>query len=229
MTLGSPHGDIPNTNFNLNATQVAQGNLANGGERMSTVLQDQEQKAEKTNGKQELSNPSEDYLYIDVRTPQEFEGVHISGSRNIPLPDLHTYVDELKTLSQAHSIMLVCRTQNRVKIAYEYLTNNGLTNCEILEGGITAWVDQGKPVIKGQQRISLEGQVRAIAGGLILIGIGLGFTVHSGFFLLPAIVGAGLIHAGLTDSCLMGMLLSKLPLNRIGNSQSASGKKGDLL
>ena len=195
---------------------------------MSTVLLDQEQKSGKTNGKQELLNPSEDFLYIDVRTPQEFEGVHIAGARNIPLPDLHTYMDELKIISQERSIMLVCRTQNRVKIAYEYLTNNGLTNCEILEGGITAWVDQGKPVIKGQQRISLEGQVRAIAGGLILIGVALGFTVHSGFFFLPAIIGAGLLHAGLTDSCLMGMLLSKLPMNRIGNSQSAIGKKGDL-
>ena len=196
---------------------------------MSTVLLEQEQKSGKTNGKQELSNPREDFLYIDVRTPKEFEGVHISGARNIPLPDLHTYVDELKTLSQERPIMLVCRTQNRVKIAYEYLTNNGLTNCEILDGGITAWVDQGKPVVKGQQRISLEGQVRAIAGGLILIGVALGFTIHSGFFFLPAIVGAGLLHAGLTDSCLMGMLLSKIPLNRIRNSKSADGKKGDPL
>ena len=196
---------------------------------MRTVLLDQEQKSGKTNGKQELSNPRKDFLYIDVRTPQEFEGVHIAGARNIPLPDLHTYMDELKIISQERSIMLVCRTQNRVKIAYEYLTNNGLTNCEILEGGITAWVDEGKPVIKGQQRISLEGQVRAIAGGLILIGVGLGFTVHSGFFLLPAIVGAGLLHAGLTDSCLMGMLLSRLPINRIGNSRSVSGQKGDSL
>jgi len=196
---------------------------------MSTVLLDQEQKSGKTNGKEALLDPREDFLYIDVRTPQEFEGVHISGARNIPLPDLHTYVDELKTLSQERPIMLVCRTQNRVKIAYEYLTNNGLTNCEILEGGITTWVDQGKPVVKGQQRISLEGQVRAIAGGLILIGIALGFTVHSGFFLLPAIVGAGLLHAGLTDSCLMGMLLSRLPMNRLGGSHSESGKKGGSL
>ena len=196
---------------------------------MRTVLLDQEQKSGKTNGKQELSNPRKDFLYIDVRTPQEFEGVHISGARNIPLPDLHTYVDELKTLSHQRPIILVCRTQNRVKIAYEYLTNNGLTNCEILEGGITTWVDQGKPVVRGQQRISLEGQVRAIAGGLILIGLALGFTVHSGFFLLPAIVGAGLLHAGLTDSCLMGMLLSRLPMNRLEGSHSEIVRKGGSL
>jgi len=194
---------------------------------MSTDLLDQEHKAEKTPGGQKFENTSNSPLYIDVRTPQEFESVHIAGARNIPLPDIHKYVDELKTLSQERPIMLVCRTQNRVKIAYEYLTNNGLTNCEILDGGITQWVDKGKPVAKGQQRISLEGQVRGIAGGLILTGVALGFTVHSGFFLLPAIVGAGLLHAGLTDSCLMGMLLSKLPINRIQNSRSPNGKKGD--
>ncbi len=194
---------------------------------MSTTVLDQEHQAEKIPGTEKFDYTSNDAVYIDVRTPQEFESVHISGARNIPLPDLHTYVDELKTLSQKRPIMLVCRTQNRVKIAYEYLTNNGLENCAILEGGITAWVDRGKPIIKGRQGISLEGQVRAIAGGLILLGVALGFTVHSGFFILPAIVGAGLLHAGLTDSCLMGMLLSKLPMSRITNSQSANGKKGD--
>ena len=185
---------------------------------MTTTLLESEIIVEKTNAQGENGKREKDPLYIDVRTPQEFEGVHISDARNIPLPDLHTYIGELKTLSHERHIMLVCRTENRVKIAYEYLTNNGLTNCSILEGGITAWVAQGKPVIKGRQRISLEGQVRAIAGGLILLGVALGFMVHSGFFLLPALVGIGLLHAGLTDSCLMSMLLSKLPINRIGDS-----------
>ena len=182
---------------------------------MNLLAIDQEAKSG-TSQNNQLSPPSlKDPLYIDVRTPQEFEGMHISGARNIPLPDLHRFVTELKTLSREHRIMLICRTQNRVKIAYEYLINQGITNCGILEGGITAWVNQGKPVVRGKQRISLEGQVRAIAGVLILAGVGLGLTVHTGFLLLPTLVGVGLIHAGLTDSCLMGMLLSKLPYNRI--------------
>ncbi len=98
-------------------------------------------------------------------------------------------------------------------------SNNGVTNCGILEGGITEWVAQGKPVIKCQHRISLEGQVRAIAGSLIILGVVLGVTLSAWFLLLPTLVGIGLLHAGLTDSCLMSMLLSKLPLNRIGNSR----------
>jgi len=193
---------------------------------MSTTLLDQQHTIEKISGDQKFERTSNNSVYIDVRTPQEFESVHIVGARNIPLPDLHNYVDELKSLSQELPIRLVCRTQNRAKIAYEYLTNNGLTNCEILDGGITAWVAQGKPVVQGKQGISLEGQVRAIAGGLILLGVVLGFLLHSGFFLLPALVGAGLLHAGLTDSCLMGMLLSKLPMNRIGKSLPSIEKKG---
>ncbi len=185
---------------------------------MSTILFDQEQHSEKLSDQQGLPTPHNAPLYIDVRTPQEFETVHISGARNIPLPDLHKYLDELKTLSSERSLTLVCRTQNRVNIAYEYLTNNGITNCDILEGGITNWVAQEKPVIKGQRRISLEGQVRAIAGSLIILGVVLAVTISTWFLLLPTLVGIGLLHAGLTDSCLMGMLLSKLPLNRIRNS-----------
>lgn len=196
---------------------------------MTTRLLDQENLADASvatnKSHRQINNP----LYVDVRTPREFETLHIPDAWNIPLPDLPKFVDQLNSFSEDRSITLVCRTQTRVKIAYEYLTNHGLTNCEILEGGITAWVEQGKPVIKGQQGISLEGQVRAIAGGLTLIGVALGFMVHSGFFLLPAIIGAGLIHAGLTDSCLMGMLLSKLSMNRIGNSQSTREKEGDQL
>jgi len=186
---------------------------------MSTTLLDQERQSEKLSDQRGILTPHNMPLYIDVRTPQEFETVHISGARNVPLPDLHKYVDELKTLSHERTIMLVCRTQNRVKIAYEYLTNNGITNCNILEGGITDWLAQEKPVIKGQHRISLEGQVRAITGSLIILGVVLGVTISAWFLLLPTLVGIGLLHAGLTDSCLMGMLLSKLPMNRIGNSR----------
>ncbi len=154
---------------------------------------------------------------IDVRTPKEFEEVHIPEARNIPLADLHQFLEELKGLSQERPFTLMCRTHNRAKIAHEYLTSHGVNNCQILEGGITGWVKSGKPVIRGRKGISLEGQVRAIAGSLVVLGVGLGIGVNVWFLLLPVLVGVGLIHAGLTDSCLMGMLLSRLPMNRISH------------
>lgn len=167
---------------------------------------------------QTVSPIKQEPLYIDVRTPQEFETAHIPGSKNFPLPDLLSRLDELKRLSQNRPMMLICRTQNRVKQAYDVLTSHGITECTILPGGITEWIKEGKPVIRGQHRLSLEGQVRAIAGGLVLLGVGFSVTVHWGFLLLPTLVGLGLLHAGLTDSCLMGMLLSKLSYNRTGIS-----------
>jgi rhodanese-related sulfurtransferase len=39
-------------------------------------------------------------VLIDVRTPHEFAEVHIPEARNIPLSDLHKFVEELKGLSQ---------------------------------------------------------------------------------------------------------------------------------
>ena len=164
-----------------------------------------------------------------MRTPHEFAEVHIPEARNIPLSDLHLFVEELKGLSQERPIILMCRTHNRVKIAYEYLAKNGIGNCRILEGGITDWVNSGKPVIRGRKGISLEGQVRAMAGSLIVLGVGLGLSVTAWFFLIPVFVGIGLIHAGLTDSCLMAMLLSKLPMNRISHIPFRHRKKGVLL
>lgn len=62
--------------------------------------------------------------------------------------------------------------------------------------------------------IDLNRQVRLVAGTLVLLGVGLGFTVHQGFFGLAGFVGAGLVFAGLTNICGMCHLLALLPWNR---------------
>ena len=62
--------------------------------------------------------------------------------------------------------------------------------------------------------ISLERQVRIAAGSLVFIGVALGCFVHRGFYGLSAFVGAGLVFAGITDFCGMGLLLAKLPWNK---------------
>jgi hypothetical protein len=53
---------------------------------------------------------------------------------------------------------------------------------------------------------------------LVLLGVALGATVHSAFFGLSAFVGAGLVFAGVTDWCGMGLLLAKMPWNRTPQS-----------
>jgi hypothetical protein len=54
--------------------------------------------------------------------------------------------------------------------------------------------------------------------------VALGWLVHPAFFGLSAFVGAGLVFAGITDTCGMGMLLARMPWNQVkeGPSQPAS-------
>ena len=85
----------------------------------------------------------------------------------------------------------------------------------LLEGGIDGWKAAGLPVAKdSSQPLPLMRQVQIAAGSLALLGVILGYTVSSAFFLLSGFVGAGMILAGVTGFCGMARLLDKMPWNR---------------
>ena len=83
----------------------------------------------------------------------------------------------------------------------------------ILEGGITAWEANGFAVNRGAQRWDLERQVRLVAGSIVLSTI-LGSIAVPKLKWVAAAIGGGLTVASLTNTCAMGMALSKLPYNR---------------
>jgi len=149
---------------------------------------------------------------LDVRTPGEYAEVHIPQARNIPLHDLEP--DQLGFQKQ-QPIYLLCRSGQRAAKAVEKLSGQGFTQPIVIDGGMLGWIEANLPVTLGQSKaISLERQVRIVAGSLVCIGVLLGWFVHRGFFGLSAFVGAGLVFAGITDFCGMGLLLLKLPWNR---------------
>lgn len=49
---------------------------------------------------------------------------------------------------------------------------------------------------------------------MVLLGVIVGTLVHPAFYGLSAFVGAGLIFAGVTDWCGMGLLLARAPWNQ---------------
>ena len=110
--------------------------------------------------------------------------------------------------------MLICRSGARARQAVELLESTGLTNVHLMDGGLNAWMESGRPVERGAQRISLERQVRIAAGGLAALGGVLALTVSPLWAILPTFMGAGLVFAGVTDTCGMAMVLSRLPYNR---------------
>lgn len=148
---------------------------------------------------------------LDVRTPAEFQEVHVPFAENLPLDQLKP---ERLTLTKDAELFVICRSGSRGQQACEKLVKAGFTKvCNVL-GGTLAWDQAGLPVVRGRAVMSLERQVRIAAGMLILLGVGLGFAVHPGFFGLSAFVGAGLVFAGVTNTCGMGMMLARMPWNR---------------
>jgi rhodanese-related sulfurtransferase len=151
-------------------------------------------------------------LVLDVRTPAEFEEVHIEGAALHPLSELNA--QHVKELMQGKSsCVVVCRSGGRARQATEKLLRAGVSDVVLLEGGMNAWEGAGLPVARGKKTISLERQVRIAAGALVFLGSVLGYVVYPGFIALSAFVGAGLMFAGITDTCGMAMMLAKMPWN----------------
>jgi glyoxylase-like metal-dependent hydrolase (beta-lactamase superfamily II)/rhodanese-related sulfurtransferase len=150
--------------------------------------------------------------FLDVRSVLEFSQAHIKDSINAPIDILALKAPELSKANR-HYIVL-CRTGNRSPMAADMLIQSGIHGVKVMDGGITRWQKEKLPVEKGAGGISIERQVRLIAGSLVLFGIIMAWLVHVGFIAIPLFVACGLIYAALTDNCLSAMLLMKLPYNR---------------
>lgn len=159
---------------------------------------------------------------IDVRTPVEYREVHAAPARLVPLDSLDPdAIMRARNGSKDDPLYTICRSGGRGRQAAERFQVAGYTNVVNIEGGTLAWERAGLPVVRGQKTVSLERQVRIAAGSLVVIGTVLGAFVHPGFLSLPAFVGAGLVFAGVTDTCGMGMLLARMPWNRAGETDGA--------
>jgi rhodanese-related sulfurtransferase len=154
-----------------------------------------------------------DVRVLDVRTPGEYESVHIRGAYNVPLDTLGEHSDEIRAAVDA-PVVLICQTGNRARQAETALKECTMHNLHVLEGGMQGWLGAGHPVVRGRRRLSLERQVRIVAGTLAATGGLLAVVVNPLFGLVPLFVGSGLLFAGVTDTCGLAMVLSRFPWNR---------------
>lgn len=150
---------------------------------------------------------------LDVRTPGEFESAHIEGAWNVPLDLLEEHSAELQA-GTSDPLVLICQSGGRARKAEEALRAGGMDRLHVLEGGVNGWLASGLPVRRGATRVSLERQVRMVAGGLVALGSLVALVAWPPAMVLPLLVGSGLVFAGATDTCMMGMLLSRLRYNR---------------
>ncbi|MEU5868262.1 MULTISPECIES: rhodanese-like domain-containing protein [unclassified Nonomuraea] len=149
---------------------------------------------------------------LDVRTPGEFRTSHIAGSYNVPLNTLREHRAELLSHLD-EDVVLVCRSGARAAQAGQALAEAGLPNLRVLEGGIVGWETAGAPLERGPERWDIERQVRLVAGSIVLT-TGLAGIFVPGAHLIGTAIGAGLVYAAVSNSCAMGVMLSRLPYNR---------------
>ncbi len=151
-------------------------------------------------------------LLVDVREIVEYRGEHIPGARVVPLSQ---FDPRQIPRAAAKPVVLYCQSGNRSAKAAAKLFRAGFSEVSHLASGLSAWKGAGfETTVNRNAPISLMRQVQIVAGSLILLGVILGTWVASGFYLLSAFVGAGLLFAGITNTCAMAMLLAKLPYNR---------------
>ena len=148
--------------------------------------------------------------FIDVRSPAEYRGGHAKGAVSVPLDSI-----DPSSFVNRQPVFVICQSGARAKRACEQLAAAGVESVYSVEGGTSAWVTAGLPVEQeGRRHVSIERQVRIAAGGLVLIGSIAAYEVHPAFLLLTAFIGAGLVFAGITNTCGMAAVLARMPWNR---------------
>ena len=168
----------------------------------------------------DLCNRGEAIDLIDVRTPVEYGEVHVDFARNLPLDRLDPKAIAADHAGRTGPIYFVCRSGSRSKTACERMIAAGITDVVSVEGGTNACDAAGLPVVRGRKAMSLERQVRIVAGAMVVAGAVLAAfgpdatwrNIGAG---LAAFVGAGLVFAGVTDTCGMAIMLGRMPWNQM--------------
>lgn len=176
----------------------------------------------------ELASAGTTIELIDVRTPVEFREIHVGFARNVPLDQFDAAKIAAGRGNAAQPLYLICHAGSRGQQACAKLIAAGCANVVNVEGGTQAWNQAGLPVVRGKKAMSLERQVRIAAGSLVLIGVGVGVFVTPYALGLAAFVGAGLVFAGITDTCGMGMILARMPWNQVAPTPAGSQLKCEL-
>jgi len=91
---------------------------------------------------------------IDLRTPLEFQSVHATAARNVPLDSLHPQtVLENRTGKAEDSIYVICHSGTRGAKGFQKFIEAGFSNVVNVEGGTSALDKADLTVIRGRKSI----------------------------------------------------------------------------
>lgn len=154
-------------------------------------------------------------ILIDVREPDEFLKQHIAFAQSLPLGMFSDLLSDFP-FPQDRKIIMQCLGGKRGENACTILSTRGIPN-EIynISGGITAWQNEGLPIIGAfTPKFSIFRQVQMIVGSLIMALIILGFWGLTMAFSIAGLFAGALAFAGFTGWCGLAYLLNMMPWNR---------------
>ena len=152
----------------------------------------------------------ENALLVDVREPDEYVSISIEGSHLEPLSALSFLTHDP---DKERTKIFHCHSGNRTQDNVKALESRGFSAAYIMEGGLMGWINAGLPVLKRSVPMPMARQIQIVAGFLFFTFTALSFIMPP-FRWLALIIGAGLIFAGISGICVMGMLLMRMPWNR---------------
>ena len=80
----------------------------------------------------------EDVQLVDVRTPKEFDQVHIVNAQNIDFRS-PTFDEDITKLDKSKPVLLYCKSGRRSAKCVKKLQDAGFEKIYELEGGISKW------------------------------------------------------------------------------------------
>lgn len=147
---------------------------------------------------------------VDIREPEELASQRIDGAEAAPLSvirwqDFRPATDK--------PVVFTCNSGRRTKNNSELLEQLAAGEAWQMDGGVTAWDKAGLPVVRDRHALPMFRQIQIGAGGMVLLGLALGLAWPQWLW-LSAFVGAGLVFAGVTGFCGLGLLLARMPWNK---------------
>lgn len=156
-------------------------------------------------------------VLIDVRETDEYIKEHVPEAHLVPLSGFNP-----EDFPQEHDKIAVfhCKSGGRTEASAGQILATGFKDVYQLDGGLQGWRTAGLPVnVNAKAPISIMRQVQIAAGLLVVLGVVLGAFVNPWFILLSGVVGAGLAQSGITGTCAMATLLSRMPWNKVITGQ----------
>jgi rhodanese-related sulfurtransferase len=157
---------------------------------------------------QEMMDNDPNAQFIDVRTASEFRNEHINAFKNIPL---HTLTSD--SFNPQDNLVIICQRGNRSQKACALLKDS-VSNLTHVAGGVSEWSTYYSTVKQESHGVSIMRQVQIVVGLFVLIGAILSQKVSPNFIWLSAFFGAGLLFAGVTNTCALAAVLTRMPWNK---------------